>query len=181
MTDTDITANVPLELVAEGPLDAIAALKQQLADAITDLVDDADHRLGDIDAQIADLQAARKQLVDEVRSHRADLARVTGDRPDKKPTAVPTGDHQCKHCERSFPTKQGLTMHNTRSHKLATLARPAAAPTASTRTVYRCGEIAGSVACGHEVKNLSDLSHHVLVEHRRQPTAAEKILVTPDR
>lgn len=66
--------------------------------------------------------------------------------------------------------------------KLAVVPEPKTAPPASThsvsdggsRTVYRCG------SDDLEFTSIIDLTHHTLTDHDRRPTAAEKILVTPD-
>ncbi len=160
------------------PATRIEQLKRQLAEELKAVLRDAQGRLDEIDAQIDALAGKRREVADETKAHRAELARLTGERPAPKSSA--TGEHACKHCDRTFPTKQGLSMHNTRSHKADIKLVRASAPSSSTsssRTVFRCGE----VDCGSEFRAPADLSHHTLTVHRRQPTQAEKILVTPDR
>jgi hypothetical protein len=196
MTDTDIGTFAVDEYVPEdadidcavpGPLARVDQLRRELAESINALVTDAEQRIADIDAELTGLQGRRKAVADELREYRAELARLTGvpQRPARPSgTSAPkTGAFACKHCDRTFPTQQGLTMHNTRTHKLeaARAASPARPALSSTRSVYRCGELVDGEPCGKEVLNLADLSHHTLTEHRRQPMPAEKILVTPDR
>ena len=194
MTDTDIGTFAVDEYVPEhadidcavpDPLARVDELRRQLAESITALVTDAEQRIADIDADLAGLQERRKAVADELREYRAEHARLTGvpTRSQRASGTPKTGEFACRHCERTFPTKQGLTMHNTRSHKLeaARAASPSRPALSSTRSVYRCAEMVDGDPCGKEVINLADLSHHTLTEHRRQPQPAEKILVTPDR
>ena len=102
----------------DGPGDRVEELKRQLAAEYEQLIEAAEARLELLDRQIADLTEKRKQTADDLRAHRRDVERLTGERPDTS-TGKAAGEFECKvpGCGKSFGTKQGLTMHNTRTHK----------------------------------------------------------------
>lgn len=186
--EDDLAVAFSESLVPDAP-SRIDELKQQLAFEYEALIATLDLAVQNLDDQIATLTEERKAAVELLRSHRRDLERLTGERPVSPERDTSSGQFPCPYpgCDRTFGSKQGVAMHNTRAHKPATTGRQSAdrpMPSTSTRSVYRCGEVgvgADADPCGHEVRSLSDLSHHTLTAHRRQPTPAEKILVTPDR
>lgn len=181
MTDTitgpetpDVDELDPSEAVdpLHEPETRLDELKRQLAAEYERVIEAKANELDELTEQLDTLTARKKSISDEVRTLRADIARLTGQR-----APAEQGEYRCKvpDCGRTFGTQQGLRMHTTRSHK-TTPTKPSDAPSSgsSSRTVYRCGD------CDTELAALKDLSHHTLTEHRRQPVPGEKILVTPD-
>lgn len=170
------------------PVDRVAELKRELAAELSKRIQAVETDLAYADSELDRITNHRKQLTGTLRDLNAELQQLTGDRATKQREQRAAGKtFPCDQCDRVFDTPQGRGRHRATVHPpaagkaapQAAAARPS--PHATGRTVYRCGELVGDGSCGSEFRNPADLSHHTLTAHRRQPTAGEKILVTPDR
>lgn len=116
-------------------------LQQQLIEALEEDAGSLRAEIEQLDVELDQIKAQRTGKVTALNDVVSRL-RVLGVRQQSAPALAQAQEYenQCRHCTRSFPTKQGLTMHNTRSHPDMRLTRSAPAVPAPSDPEPTLGE-----------------------------------------